>query len=293
MKALKKDAYQRITERILSLMAGGKVPWDRPWDLAAQGPMNLTSKKAYRGANVWTLGLTQMDRGYSSRYWCTYNQAKKLGGSVRKGEKGSPIMFWRFVETEKNGAKKTIPFARHATVFNTDQCDGLEGKVPAPVLTPRDVEPIAACEALVGGFSDCPPVSHGGNRACYWPTRDEINMPVRESFKTPAGYYKTLFHEMGHSTGHASRVGRKGVAEGAAGFGSHEYSREELVAELTSAFLCGETGITADTERNAAAYLQNWMKVLNDDPKMFVYASGAAQKSADWILKRQKEEVTS
>lgn len=277
------DIYEMVTGRILEMLDRGIVPWHKPWTDAQGGnatPRNLKSGKAYRGINVFLLGCA----GFSSPYFVTFKQALELGGAVRKGEKGMPVVFWKRlqVEDEKTGEKKTIPMLRYFTVFNVEQCDGLT--VPTGTERPAGFSPIAAAEEAVKTYQNAPTITHGPGGAYYSPKADRINMPARESFQSPAHYYATLFHELGHSTGHLTRLAREGIVK-AEGFGSHLYSKEELVAEMTAAMLCGVTGIDGSgILDNSAAYIGSWLQKLRDDRKLLVQAAAQAQKAADLVL---------
>jgi antirestriction protein ArdC len=272
------NVYQVITDRILQSLAEGCVPWRKPWRTAA--PMNLVSSKEYRGINVIILQASR----FESSYWLTFNQARALGGSVCKGERGTPIVFWK---REEDGDEKGEPeerfVLRYFTVFNVAQCQGIK----APPAAPRPAfDPIAACERIVSGFEGRPRIEHGGAMACYIPALDEIRMPAHEAFSTSPEYYSTLFHELIHSTGAQHRLARKGILD-RAGFASHSYSFEELVAECGAAFLCAEAGIVNSTIDNSAAYLASWAKKLKSEPRWLVHAAGQAAKAADLVLGRQ------
>jgi antirestriction protein ArdC len=219
--------------------------------------------------------------------WLTYKRAQQLGGNVRKGEKGTPVVFWT-EWTPKNDKREpddrdAIPVLRHYTMFHADQCEGIE--TPAlPIVARHEFGRIEACEAIVNGMpANRPTIKHGEPRAYYRPATDTVNMPAAERFDSSAQYYKTLFHELAHSTGHASRLNRKGIAE-LDQFGSDQYGREELVAEMTAAFLSGHAGINPFTEETSAAYVAGWLKVIKGDAKLVVMAAAQAQKAADWIL---------
>lgn len=279
----KQDVYQLVTDRIIEALESGVVPWHKPWrSFAGNAPRSMSTGKAYSGVNVWTLGATAMMRGYSSPYWITFKQAKERGGSVRKGEKGSPVVFWKFIEkTDPASGDVTdrIPLLRYFTVFNVEQCDGIE----APVIEGLpDRDPIEACEAIAHGYVDSPTVNHGGDRAYYSPALDMIGMPRMGQFDTSEHYYGTLFHELAHSTGHADRLGRKSLIHPAP-FGSEDYSREELIAEMAAAFLCGTAGIDVNVTHHAS-YIGSWLKNLQNDPRLVVQAGAAAQKAAALIL---------
>jgi antirestriction protein ArdC len=281
--------YSFVTEKIMAALSKGEIPWRRRW--RTQGlPMNFVSKKAYRGINLWLLSLS----GFSSPYWLTYNQAKAKGGQVKKGEKGSMVVFYKLMAFSKDKADGTkedrkFPFLRYYNVFNLEQCEGI--KVPVstePVLS--ESERIAACEAIVEGMKDRPEIIHGGGEASYCYSTDKVRMPKFKDFETGPEYYATLFHELTHSTRHARRLARKFDGEdhiGSRAFGSPDYSREELVAEMGASFLCGVAGVDDAVVENSAAYIQNWMAKLQSDPKFIVQAASFAQKAADYILDRK------
>ena len=281
------NTYQIVTERIIEQMQRGVIPWKKPW--SALPPANLVSGKEYRGLNIFLLA----SQGYGSRYWLTFNQAKKLGGHVRKGEHSSIVTFWNIGEEKivvRDGVeKKTRPIMlRYYNVFNATQCDGLKVKSESPVL-----QPIEACESLVAAMPN-PPTQKQADKAYYRPSTDTVGMPARGLFRDAANYYATLFHELSHSTGHASRVGRPDI-ESINPFGSESYSREELVAELGAAMLCGVTGISPAVIENNAAYLANWIEVLKGDSRLLIGAASAAQKAADYIrgIKHEEEQSES
>lgn len=277
------DVYQIITDRIIEKLEAGTPPWRKPWRTAggkAQLPANLASKRDYRGVNVFLLHAA----GYASPWWLSYKQAAEKGGQVRKGEKGFPVVFWKplAVKDKETGKDKQVPLLRYYTVFNSEQIDGLT--LPdEPAEAGPGIDPVDAAEAIAAGYKDGPAVRHGFRQAAYKPGADEVVMPDMGTFFTPSGYYGTLFHELGHSTGHDKRLGRKGITE-PHGYGSATYSQEELVAEMTAAFLLGHCGLEAPELDNAAAYIQGWLKALKDDRKLVVVAAAQAQKAADHIL---------
>jgi len=213
--------------------------------------------------------------------WLTYKQCEALKGQVRPGEKGTRVVFYNFlkVKDKQSGKDKTIPLLKCFTVFNVAQCDGLT----LPEIEVRsDGEIDETAEALCNAWPV--PVEHGGNRAGYSPSGDKIMLPNRTRFNSTSEYYSTRFHEMGHSTGHKSRLDRSGITA-MDNFGSHQYGIEELIAELTSSFLCVATGVNrVATTENSASYLAGWIKTIKGNPKMIVQAAGAAQKAADKIL---------
>jgi antirestriction protein ArdC len=274
------SVYSIVTEQILKQLESGVVPWRKPW--SAEPPCNLVSGKEYRGINPFLLA----SQGYGSRYWLTFNQANKLGGHVRKGEKGSIVTFWNIgeeeiVQDEDGNKRKSKPFLlRYYRVFNVEQTEGIADKLGLGDFIPR-VPSIDQCEAIVKRMPN-PPTMQQDARAWYRPSPDTVGMPSQSLFNSSEEYYSTLFHELTHSSGHASRVGREGI-EDIAAFGSESYSKEELIAEMGAAMLCGVTGISPATIPNSAAYLQGWISRLRGDSKLLVSAASQAQKAVDYI----------
>lgn len=282
-KPSRTDVYRLVTDRIVDLLNRGVVPWHKPWGGSDTDgtPRNLKSGKPYRGINVFLLGCA----GFSSPYFLTFKQALELGGHVRKGEKGFPVVLWKRLQVDdpESESGRVVPLLRYYTVFNLEQCEGIAAPA-TETHRPSGFSPIAAAESVIAGYENPPTVSHGQGAAFYRPSTDAISMPARERFESPAHYYATLFHEMGHSTGHASRLAREGIVS-LNGFGSHLYSKEELVAEMTAAMLCGLTGIDGSgILDNSAAYIGNWLHKLRDDRKLVVLAAAHAQRAADRIL---------
>jgi antirestriction protein ArdC len=274
------SVYQIVTEQIIRQLESGVVPWRKPW--TCEAPVNLITQKPYRGINPFLLA----PQGYGSKYWLTFNQAAKLGGHIRKGEKSSIVTFWNVgqekVIRDSNGIERTSrPFLlRFYRVFNLEQTEGIAEKLGLGKASPR-VLSIDGCESIVTNMPNAPKIEQS-DRAWYRPSTDTVGMPSRNLFNSAEEYYSTLFHELTHSTGHASRVGRDGI-EQLNTFGSESYSREELIAELGAAMLCGVTGIVPRTIENSAAYLKTWIERLRGDSKLIVSAASAAQKAADYI----------
>lgn len=289
----RKDSFEKITSRIIDELDKGVVPWRKTWKGGHgpnSSPKNFVSKKPYRGINYIMLSMA----GYSSPYWLTFNQAKKCGGSVNKGEKGTVVVLWKpWVKKEKvvvDGVEeiveKKILFLRDFVVFNIEQTSV---KVDAPIPEEaKTVDVDAAAQELVDTYAEREGITikYGYDHACYNPSTDEIEMPKAEQFEGKAEYHGTLFHEAAHSTGHERRLDR-GVKNF---FGSEPYAKEELVAEITAAMLCRVAGVDTDAAfKNSVAYIQNWKKKLTDDKKLIVYAAAAAQKAVDLILKVDTE----
>lgn len=280
---MRNDIYQVITDRITTLLETGSVPWHRPWAAETGMPKNLSSGKAYRGINVFMLGC----QSYTSPWWLSFRQCKERGGSVRRGEKATPVVFWKVSEyaeddagegREGKGRKSFL--LRYYNVFNVEQTEGLE--YPQPVTVHNDIPTIERCEQVAGEMPDPPAIEHVREQAFYRPAQDVINMPPRYLFESAEEYYSTLFHEMTHSTGHPRRLDRKTLTD-LCPFGSTNYSREELVAEMGAAYLCGLSGIDNATIDNSAAYIGGWLAKLRRDPKVLVNAAQQAQKAVDYI----------
>ena len=282
------DLFQEITDRLIGQMESGIAPWNKPWNSALAGfepslPHNIAGR-AYRGANVFWLMMVAQARGYESPVWLTFKQAQETGGSVRKGEKGTAVFFWHFDRklNEETGKTEQTCWAKAYTVFNIAQCDG----VKAPQAKPRtQAETVAEADALICATGAI--IKHGGDAACYIPSLDIVRLPDREAFASVDGYYGTAFHELGHWTGSEKRLNRQFGKR----FGDDAYAFEELVAELTAAFVNGALGLANPARTDHAAYLKHWMKILKADRRAFITAAGKAQAAADFILKAQTEEV--
>ena len=269
------DIYQTVTDRIIAALEAGTTPWLKPWTASAAsadpsfaGPYNALSGRSYNGINWLILGSTH----YASNGWLTFKQAKELGGLVRKGERGAPIVFWSFIRNEEDG--RVIPFAKGYTVFNVEQCDGLSDKIKAPEPAVPGDSDITTLAARVGAT-----VRHGGDRAYYSPTVDHIVMPSVEAFSTPVAYDATLAHELVHWTGHKSRCDRQYGRR----FGDAAYAFEELVAEIGSAFVCAHQGVPLEGLQHAS-YVASWLKVLREDKRAIFTAASAAKKASEFLV---------
>lgn len=282
--------YDIINNRIMELLQQGTVPWRKTWRCngTSNQPKNLISKKEYRGINVFLLACMP----YSSPYWMTFKQCQDKGGHVRKGEKSTPVIFWKWLDRKDAGADDgdvanngKIPMLRYYSVFNILQTEGIESP-PTTETTINTFTPLDRAEAIIAGMPLRPDIHYGGNQPAYHPLLDYVKIPKPEAFESPEEYYSTAFHELGHSTGHAKRLGRKGILEPSY-FGSHNYSQEELCSEFCSAFLCGHAGIEQKTLENSAAYIAGWLKALKNDKKLLIMAAAQAQKASDYILNRK------
>lgn len=284
----KLDVYQLVTDQIIALLEQGIIPWQKPWAEAGV-PMNLLSKRQYRGINLWLL----LSLNYANNFYLTWDQLKKIGGSVNQGQHGHIVVFWKQVkkqpeELDGSGNPKTTAMLRYYKVFNTEQCRDIP-KDLIPELFKDEVDPMLECEGIINTMPDCPVITHKEQKAFYVIEQDYINMPKKKSFKIPESYYSTLFHELVHSTGSQKRLGRKTLND-MAPFGSESYAMEELVAEMGSAYLCRFSGILPNQIQNTVAYLDNWLGVFKKDKRFLITASGQAQRAADWILGRKENE---
>jgi len=295
--------YEVITSQIVEQLERGVVPWARPWKVDGLAPSNLVSRRQYRGINVFLLAF----RAATTPWWLTFRQAKALGGAVRAGERAAPVIFWRWIDrrgrevegedagTHDGGQRgDRIPVLRYYSVFNLDQTEGIDpAKVPCAEACA--IAEVPTADEIVASFPDPPTIEHRAQpRAFYCPATDSVTMPLRAAFDRTEGYYSTLFHELTHSTGHAKRLARPSFDKNhAAPFGSEPYAREELVAELGAAFLCGEAGIAPDIP-NSAAYIDHWRQHLSRDSRLVVTAAQQAHRAAEYILgraSRAPEEV--
>ena len=274
--------YEVITSRILEMLDNGVIPWKRPWEQAVS--RNVVSRKEYRGANSIML---------PGGFFGTYKQIQEMGGNVKKGAHGFPVVFFSFpddrqskgdekeVDKEKEDGR-TAPIIRYYHVFRVEDCDGIDlAPFQAKEGKPSSVE---AAEAIIQKMPNRPVIIEKiGREAYYSPDTDEVRVPERSQFARIEEFYSTLFHELAHSTGHADRLGRK-TLPAAAAFGSSEYGREELVAEFGASFLCGTAKIDNTTVENSAAYINNWKKAIKADVKLVLRAAVLGQKAADYIL---------
>lgn len=279
------DIYQAVTDRIISLIESGTIPWRKTWSAGSGMPKNLVSKKEYRGINIFILSAMS----YSSPYWLTFAQAKSMGGSVRKGEKSTPVIFWKMLDKHDldEGTKPTgkIPMLRQYHVFSVEQCEGITVP-PDPEETINQFTPIEKAEQIVTGYRNPPSIHYGGPKAFYRPSEDRVQMPHKHTFEQSEGFYQVLLHELSHSTGHQSRLARKEVMERNE-FGSEDYSAEEICTELSASMLCAVAGISNETIELSASYINGWISVLRQDKKAIVIAAARAQASADHILGRK------
>jgi antirestriction protein ArdC len=288
-KAMKADIYQRITDQIVGELEKGVKPWLQPWNADhAGGRITLPLRGngvPYRGINVLMLWSAAMEKGYAAPVWMTFKQALELNANVRKGERGSQVVYAnKMLRTDTDAAtgedsERAIPFMKGYTVFNVEQIDGLPehfyGKAVPPVQTVPRIERAEAFFAATGAN-----VVHGGSRACYIPSTDNINMPCIDFFRDAESYYATRAHETTHWTRHKSRLDRE---FGRKRFGDEGYAMEELVAELGSAFLSADLDLTPEVREDHASYIASWIKVLKNDKRAIFTAASHAQRAADFL----------
>jgi len=282
------DAFTKIfIQRVEERRAAGEnvvAPWKKMWNPALGQDRNLVTGKAYRGGNVFMTAI----QGFGSPFWATRKQIAAAGGEINRQEDGklvpyTPILFWNFPTPEQKDAGR-FPFCKFYQVWNVEQTTGLEALAESKLEAQEGgepVNPIEAAQAIVDGWFGKPEISHGNSRAFYQPLSDKISMPDLQAFETADAYYHTLYHELAHSTGHRTRLNRDGIVNPVR-FNSHDYSEEELVAEMTAGILASHAGITSEDD-NSAAYLDGWLKKLKREPSWLSQAGGQAQKAADLI----------
>ena len=275
------NVYEVITSRILEQLESGVVPWRRPWEQVES--KNVATGKKYRGINAITL---------PGGWYGTFAQVKALGGHVKKGAHGFPVVFFSFPggkkgeeesekeESEKEGRK--APIIRYYRVFRLEDCEGIDlTQFKAEEGNPSSIE---AAEAIVMGMQSRPQIVEKSSKEAYYcPSTDTVQIPDRKQFSRIEEFYSTLFHELSHSTGHEKRLNRPGIVNHVK-FKGHEYGKEELVAEFSASFLCGAAQIDNTTIKNSASYIASWKRVIKADSKLVLQAAGMGQKAADYIL---------
>ncbi|WP_192361452.1 ArdC family protein [Mesorhizobium mediterraneum] len=281
--------YDDITNKIIAELEAGRVPWVQPWGtVGAKAPLampvNAATGRAYSGINVLILWGAVIEHGFPVQGWLTFRQALSLGGHVRRGEHGTTVVYADrfFPDDEKKRARETgeeakaMPFLKRFTVFNVGQCENLPDDLAAAPSAPEPglIEPTVEALIKATGID----FRIGGNSACYVPAQDYVRVPPPQAYFEPINWHRTALHELGHATGHASRVGR----DLGGAFGTKRYAFEELVAEMNAAFCCASLGI-APTVRHAD-YLVSWLEVLREDNRAIVRAASQASKAADWLL---------
>lgn len=284
---MKQEILEKINGRILEALDQGSNPWEKTWRAIRDygQPHNLATGRNYSGSNLLFLGCQEAP----CNSWITFKQAQDLGGKVRKGARGTHVVYWAFIEKEDEAGNNTkFPLLKNYVVFNAlRDCDGLEEKVEA--VKDRRPEP-SNPEAVLSLFIERESIKliHGGDRAFYAPSLDSITMPHEVGFKSSAAYQATLAHESIHATGHKDRLDRFSGA-GSHSFGSENYAFEELIAEVGACYLCAEVGIEPDFN-NSASYLAGWAKKVRENANWIVSAGGKAAKAVDYILKGKESE---
>lgn len=286
----RKDVCQMVTDSIIAILEKGARPWAQSWSNAGGGSMPLRHcGDRYRGINVLILWGAQAAGGYQSLYWMTYRQAGELGGQVRKGEKGTMVVYYGMAAAQVAPDRKSddsgathYRFLKTFTVFNADQIEGLPARyyIKSAPVTPA-ADRIPELESMVAATGAA--IRHGGNRASYRPGTDTVTMPTFEQFRSPEFYYATLFHELAHWTKAPNRLARD---FGSTSWGDEGYAKEELVAELASAFLGAEFGFAPEHIEDHASYLASWLKALRNDRRLIFMAAAKAQAAADYIVCR-------
>lgn len=269
---MSEKVYEMVTNRIIELLEKGVVPWRRPWKNG--GAVSWKTQRPYRGINIFLLEPGE---------YATIKQINEAGGKVKKGERGHIVVFWTWLEKEEKdkGELEKIPFLRYYRVFEINkQCEGLSSKRNDQIF---EHDPIEEAERICAGYVNAPDMRHGSGRAFYRPADDVVSVPPLSDYAKAEEYYSTLFHELVHSTGHSSRLKRSGITE-LASFGDESYSKEELIAEIGAAMLCGVAGINNSTIENSAAYVGSWLRKLKEDKRLIVQAAAQAQKAADYVL---------
>ena len=291
---MKSDVYECITNRIVESLENGVRPWVRPWNAGHAAGRIVRPLRAngipYRGINVLMLWSEAVEKGYASPVWMTFKQAQDLNAHVRKGERGSLVVYASSItrtETDADtgeDAERNIPFMKGYTVFNTEQIEGLPNHYYAkPERNLDPVQRIAHAEAFTAATGA--DIVHGGNMACYSLADDRVRMPPFEAFRDGPAYYATLIHELTHWTRHKSRLDRD---LGRKRRGDEGYAMEELVAELGAAFLCADLDLAPDHCDDHSAYIASWLKVLKDDKRAIFTAASHAQRAADFLHSLQK-----
>ncbi|MGH0347415.1 ArdC family protein [Sinorhizobium meliloti] len=285
-----KDTYQRITDAIIEQFEAGTKPWIRPWRGNSRGSLvpRRATGEAYRGINVLMLWLASELAGYEENTWMTYRQAKDLGGQVRKGEKGSLVVkYGTFTPKEReDDDERAIPYLKGYTVFNVEQIENLPDRFyrPAEELPATPVPHLETVETFVRNTGAA--ITYGGTTACYRPAPDDILMPDRARFVNEVHLYSTLLHETSHWSGAKHRLDRDLSGR----FGRESYAIEELVAELSAAFLCADLGVAHDPRDNTVTYLESWLQALKNDKRAIISAAARAQEAAGYLHGLQARE---
>jgi antirestriction protein ArdC len=280
----RKDIYQTITDQIVDMLEQGVKPWSQSWEGANLALPLRHNGEGYRGINILSLWASATMRGYTKPHWMTFKQAQALGGCVRKGEKGTSVVYANSVSVADDNAggddaRKSVAFLKLYTVFNACQIDGIDASYPEHEKGPENPDARAAwLDCWFGGLGI--DIRHGGPSAHYMPSLDSVQMPDFEQFHSSDDYYATLAHECIHASGHKARLDRDTLYKS----DIPNRAREELCAELGSAFVCGALGIKLNDREDHAAYLASWLRALKDDKRAIFHAASAAQRAADFLF---------
>jgi antirestriction protein ArdC len=288
--AQKQDVYTRVTSQIFNAIEQGVSNWRMPWHTSGKfafSPINVASKKPYRGINTLCLWAAAQAKGYERGEWATYQQWQERKAQVRKGEKGTTVVFWKFANSsdeqedgeEHVASSSRLLFTRGYSVFNAAQVDGYTAKADADTPIEQRIESAEQFFRCVNAR-----VAHQGNRAFYSPADDTITLPPFSAFFTPTDYYSTRVHETGHWTSKADRCNR----ELGKRFGDNAYSVEELIAELTAAFTLAHLGLSSEPRPDHAQYIASWLRVLKADKRAIFTASSKAQQAADYLIQHSE-----
>lgn len=279
------DVYQAVTDDILAMLEAGTKPWSKSWNIGPSIPLRHNGV-AYRGINVLSLWASAMRQGFASPYWLTFKQALELGGNVRKGSKGTTVVYANklVVKDAETDDDRAIPFLKRYTVFNADQVEGVEGKypAPAPILANLDTRN-ADLEAMFSRIDAT--IRVGGSQPYYHSIEDYVQMPAFEAFHSADDHYATLAHELAHWAGHGSRLNRKTLISTSRA----DYARDELVAEITACFIGAIVGFKVDDREDHAAYIEHWLTALRNDKRAIFEAAREAQNASDYLLGMMQE----
>jgi len=282
-----RDVYRKVTDAIINAIENGSVGnWRMPWHTSGRyafSPINATSRKPYRGINTVCLWAAAQAKGYDSGEWATYQQWQERGAQVRKGEKSTTVVYWKFANDNaesddgESSRSSRLLFTRGYSVFNAAQVDGYTSTADSETPMPERIAHADAFFTRIGAT-----VHHGGNQAYYATGTDHIQMPPFPAFRDAVSYYSTLAHEHTHWTAPASRCDRQLGKR----FGDNAYAAEELIAELGAAFTCAHLGLSTEPREDHAQYINSWLKVLKADSRAIFTAASKAQQATDWLITR-------
>jgi antirestriction protein ArdC len=288
--------YEKVTERLMEIIENSEVlPWRQPWFASMERPYNFKSKKSYRGFNILNLSVLAGVNGYTHNAWLTFKQAKSMGYSIKKGEKSSYVVYYNRVAkkeiTEKDGVEeeetKYFSILKCFPVFNIEQTTA---EIEAIEKVGKDLVIDTECEKVINSYKEREKIAieiKPCDSAFYSPSQDYIQVPELAQYKKVEEFYSTLFHEIAHSTGHEKRLNRDMSGR----FGSDNYSKEELVAEITATILCQENGFT-NTYENSSAYLKSWLNKVDNGAREFVVACNKAYRAVDFVLTGKTPDYT-